>query len=102
MTALRDRPLRDAIAAVTCWLDDDRHVGTRIAASAVDHDPVAFLDALGGLMMVLNDVCATEQVDLTAIVRDVALGVAQAEAEAGDGPGPPTGPGGHPDAGGAA
>lgn len=82
MTTPRDQPLRDAIAAVTCWFDDEPEVGTRIAATAVDHDPVAFLDALGGLLTILHDVCAVERVDLAAIVGDVALGIAQAEVEA--------------------
>lgn len=101
MRAPCDRPLRDAIAAVTWWLDDERDAGTRIAASAVDRDAVAFLDALGGLVTVLHDVCAVDRVDLAAIVRDVALGVAQAGCEA-DGSRPSErghdghGPDGHP------
>jgi hypothetical protein len=71
----------DAIAAVTCWLDDDRDRATRIAAVSIDRDAVGFLDALGGLWVVVSDVCAELEVDVPSVVRDVALGVAQAEQE---------------------
>lgn len=77
-----DAALRDAIAATTCWFADDRDRGVRVAATAIDRDPTAFLEALGGLLTVLHDVCLGDRVDLATIVRDVALGVAQAEAEA--------------------
>jgi hypothetical protein len=74
-------PLRDAIAAVTCWLDGDRDRGTRIAAAAIDSDAPAFLDAIGCLRLVVADVCAELEVDVGHVVRDVAIGVAQAEQE---------------------
>ena len=82
MTApLPTSAVHDAIAVVTCWLDDDRALATPLAAAAADRDPLAFLEALGGLVTVLGDVCAQDEIDLPAIVRDVAMGVAQAEAE---------------------
>ncbi len=73
----------DAISAVTCWLDDDRDRATRIAAASVDRDAIGFLAAVGGLWTVVSDVCAELEVDVSSIVRDVALGVAQAEQEDG-------------------
>lgn len=74
-------PVRDAIAAMTCWLEDDRDRATRIAATAVDNDVTGFLDAVGGLVVVIADVCTELEVDVGSIVRDVALGVAQADGE---------------------
>ncbi len=77
-----DGAVHEAIAVLTCWTDDDLPTGTRVAAGALDRDPIAFLDALGGLVTVITDVCAEAQVDVRAIVRDVALGVAQAAVDA--------------------
>ncbi len=72
-------PVRSAIAATTAWLDEEPELGRRIAAQAIDVDPVGFLDALGGLWLLLADVALESQVDLERTVRDVALGVAQAD-----------------------
>jgi hypothetical protein len=76
-----DRSLRDAIAATTCWFDDDRARGSQVAAAAIDRDPIGFVDSLGALLTVVHDVCREDRVDLTRIVRDIALGVAHAETE---------------------
>jgi hypothetical protein len=71
--------VQQAIAAVTAWIQDEGDLGRVLAAEAVDHDPIAFLDALGGLWLIVGDVARESQVELAAIVADVALGVAQAE-----------------------
>ncbi|WP_052666079.1 hypothetical protein [Nitriliruptor alkaliphilus] len=76
-----DDPLRDVVAAVTCWLDDDRARGTAIAAEAVDRDPTGALEGIGALWTVVADVCSELEIDVGAIVRDIALGVALAEVE---------------------
>ncbi len=78
-------PLQRAIAAVTAWVQDDAELARVIAAEAVDTDPIAFLDALGGLWLIVADVARESEVELAGIVADVAMGVAQAEMEA-DGP----------------
>lgn len=79
-----DDPLRDAIAAVTCWINDDRRRGTAIAAAAIDRDVIGVIEGLAGLWEVVTDVCGELQVDVRAIVRDIALGAALADDE--DGP----------------
>lgn len=76
-----DGAVLDAIAAVTAWLQDDRDLGLALASTAIDDDPIGFLDALAGLWTVVHDVAAEVEVDVARIVRDVALGVAQAEVE---------------------
>jgi hypothetical protein len=76
-----DDPLRAAIASVTCWVGDDRDRGTAIAAHALDRDVLGVLEGWAGLWEVVTDVCAELDVDVRAIVRDVALGVALADAE---------------------
>ncbi|MTV25914.1 hypothetical protein FTX61_10910 [Nitriliruptoraceae bacterium ZYF776] len=74
-------PVGQALAAVTCWLDGDRDLGRRQAAVALERDPIGFLDAVAGLWTVVGDVARESEVDLQLIVRDVALGVAQARTE---------------------
>lgn len=81
MSATSADPVAQAIAAVTCWLDDHRDLGRREAAVALDRDPVGFLDAMAGLWLVVGDVAREAQVDVASIVCDIALGVAQAETE---------------------
>jgi hypothetical protein len=76
-------PLRAALAAITSWLEDDRELGRAVAAEAIDRDPVGFLDAVGGMWLIVADVAHEGGVEVPTIVRDVALGVAQAEAEDG-------------------
>jgi hypothetical protein len=80
---------RAAVAAVTAWLSGDE-VGRTIAAEAMDRDPIGFLDAMGGLWRVVADVVADAAHELhpsqrlpqvDRIVRDVAMGIAQAEVE---------------------
>jgi hypothetical protein len=78
-----DEPLRDVVAAVTCWLDGDRARGHAFAAAAIDRGPVATLDAIADLWTVVGDVAAELTVDVRAIIRDVALGIALAEVEDG-------------------
>ena len=73
--------LRDALASVTAWLQDDRALGRAVAADAVDRDPIGYLDAVGGLWLIVSDVASQWSVDVTAIVRDIALGVAQADVD---------------------
>jgi hypothetical protein len=80
-STVADDPLRAAIASVTCWVGDEREHGTAIAARAIDGDVVAVLDGWAGLWEVVTDVCAELEVDVRAIVRDIALGVALADAE---------------------
>jgi hypothetical protein len=70
-----------AIAAMTAWIADEPALGTEIAAGAVDRDPTGFLGAIAGLVVVVADVAEELEVDVTAILRDVAIGVALAEAE---------------------
>jgi hypothetical protein len=74
-------PVQQAIAAVTAWVQDESELGRALAAEAVDRDPIAFLDAVGGLWLIVADVARESQVELASIVADVALGVAQAETE---------------------
>jgi hypothetical protein len=76
-----DAAVRDAIATVNAWLQDERDLGLALASGAMDDDPIGFLDALAGLWTVVHDVAAEVEVDVTSIVRDIALGVAQAELE---------------------
>jgi hypothetical protein len=80
---------RAAVAAVTAWLADDE-LGRHIAADALDRDPTGFLDAMAGLWQVVADVIGDAAAelhpsqrlpDVHRIVRDVALGIAQAEVE---------------------
>lgn len=78
-------PVQRAIAAVTAWVQDEAELARVIAAEAVDTDPIAFLDALGGLWLIVADVARESEVELAGIVADVAMGVAQAESEV-DGP----------------
>lgn len=73
--------VHQAIAAVTAWIQDEGELARVLAAEALDRDPIAFLDALGGLWLIVGDVARERQVELSGIVADVALGVAQAESE---------------------
>lgn len=73
--------VQQAIAAVTAWIEDEGELARALAAEAIDRDPVAFLDALGGLWLIVGDVARESRLDVSSIVADVALGVAQAEAE---------------------
>ncbi len=86
MTDLPTDAMRGAVAAVTAWLDDDEQLGRTLAAEQLDHDPIAFLDALGGLWLVVGDVARELDLDVLAVVRDIALGVALADTEAADDP----------------
>jgi hypothetical protein len=76
-------PVKQAIAAVTAWVQGESELGRALAAEAMDRDPIAFLDAIGGLWLIVADVARESEVELAGIVADVALGVAQAEPEAG-------------------
>ena len=73
--------LQQTIATVTAWIQDEGELARVLAAEAMDRDPIAFLDALGGLWLIVGDVARESQIDVSRIVADVALGVAQAEAE---------------------
>jgi len=73
--------VQQAIAAVTAWIQDESELARVLASEAVDRDPIGFLDALGGLWLIVGDVARESQIELASIVADVALGVAQAEAE---------------------
>jgi hypothetical protein len=76
-----DDPLRAALAAVTCWIGGERDQGATIAAAAIDRDPLGLLDGFAGLWEVVADVCAEQDLDVSSIVRDVAIGVAMADVE---------------------
>lgn len=65
--------VRVALAAVTAWLDDE-DLGRALAADQHDHDPIGFLDALGGLWSVVGDVAQELDVDVAAAIPDIALG----------------------------
>jgi hypothetical protein len=78
--------VRGALAAVTAWLDDDENLGRALAAEQLDHDPIGFLDALGGLWLVVGDATRERDVDVPAAIREIALGVALAETEAANDP----------------
>lgn len=74
-------PVAQAIAAVTCWLDDQRDLGSREAVTALDRDPIGFLDAMAGLWLVVGDVARESRIEVGSIVQDIALGVARANTE---------------------
>jgi len=77
----RDDGVRTALAAVTAWLDDDDGLARGLAAEQLDRDPIGFLDALGGLWLIVSDVASELDVDISAVIRDIAFGVALAETE---------------------
>jgi hypothetical protein len=85
----REDAPRAAVAAVTAWLGED-DLGRTIAADAIDRDPTGFLDAMANLWVIVADVIAETGTQehparrlpqVQQIIRDVALGIAQAEVE---------------------
>jgi hypothetical protein len=66
----------DAIAFLTCWFANDRDLALRVGEHAINGHPTEFLDGLGAIVQVLHDVAAEGAVDLSMVLRSVAIGIA--------------------------